>query len=176
MGSIAPKLEQAEIARSKRKQTESLDAYDYFLRGVASLHRGERVSTIEALRLFYRSIELDPDYAAPYGMAAWCYDLGKWNGWMIDPAKEGSETERLARCAADKDDAVALCAGGFAIAHTVGDLEFGAACIDRALLLNPNLATAWFFGSWVSSSVSAGLPLVSLIVVVAIMYRYMVMA
>ena len=36
VGAIAPQLEQAEIERAKRKPTESLDAYDYFLRGMAS--------------------------------------------------------------------------------------------------------------------------------------------
>ena len=38
-GAIAPKLEQAEIERAKRKPTESLDAYDYFLRGMAAFHQ-----------------------------------------------------------------------------------------------------------------------------------------
>ena len=37
VGAIAPKLEQAEIERAKRKPTENLDAYDYYLRGLASL-------------------------------------------------------------------------------------------------------------------------------------------
>ena len=36
---IAPKLEQAEIERAKRKPTESLDAYDYFLRGMSAFHQ-----------------------------------------------------------------------------------------------------------------------------------------
>ena len=153
VGAIAPKLEQAEIDRAKRKPTENLDAYDYFLRGMASLHQGNRESTSEALRLFYRSIEFDADFASAYGMAAWCYDLRKWNGWMIDPVQETAETERLARRATviGKDDAVALCTAGFALAHVVGDLDFGAECIDRALVLNPNLAAAWYFGGWVSS-------------------------
>src|SRR4029453_530896 len=31
VGAIAPKLEQAEMERAKRKPTESLDAYDYYL-------------------------------------------------------------------------------------------------------------------------------------------------
>ena len=39
VGAIAPKLEQAEIERAKRKPTESLDAYDYFLRGMAAFHQ-----------------------------------------------------------------------------------------------------------------------------------------
>jgi TolB-like protein len=154
VGAIGPKLEQAEIDRAKRKPTESLDAYDYHLRGMASLHRGDNESTSEALRLLYRAIELDPDFASAYGMAAWCYDLRKWNGWTVDASKETAEAERLARqaVALGKDDAVALCTGGFTLAHAVGDLEVGAACIDRALMLNPNLAAAWYFGGWVSSS------------------------
>ena len=152
VGAIAPKLEHAEIERAKRKPTESLDAYDYFLHGTASLHQGTREATSEALRLFYRAIELDPDFASAYGMAAWCYDLRKWNGWMVDRTQEGLETGRLARRAAElgRDDAVALCTGGFALAHVVGDLDEGAACIDRALLLDPNLAIAWHFRGWVS--------------------------
>src|SRR6266851_64550 len=36
LGAITPKMEQAEIERAKRKPTESLDAYDLFLRGMAS--------------------------------------------------------------------------------------------------------------------------------------------
>jgi len=32
VSAMAPKLEQAEIARAKRKPTESLDSYDYFAR------------------------------------------------------------------------------------------------------------------------------------------------
>ena len=37
VGAISPKLEQAEIERARRKPTESLHAYDYYLRGMARL-------------------------------------------------------------------------------------------------------------------------------------------
>jgi TolB-like protein/class 3 adenylate cyclase len=145
MGAIAPKLEEAEIERAKHKPTESLDAYDYYLRGTASLHRGTRDANSEALQLFYKAIELDPDFASAHGQAAWCYGRRKANGWTTDRLKETSETARLARRAVDlgKEDAVALYTGGFALAFVVGDLDDGAACIDRALALNPNLAAAW---------------------------------
>src|SRR5438094_1065391 len=36
VGAIGRKLEQAEIERARRKPTENLDAYDYFLRGMAN--------------------------------------------------------------------------------------------------------------------------------------------
>src|SRR5207237_10424965 len=39
VGALSRQLEQAEIERAKRKPTSSLDAYDYFLRGLASAHR-----------------------------------------------------------------------------------------------------------------------------------------
>ena len=153
VGAIGPKLEQAEINRSKRKPTESLDAYDYYLRGMANVHQGTKESTSEALRLFSRAMDLDPDFASAFGMAAFCYDLRKWNSWMADPAKEVFEAERLARqaVALGKDDALALCTGGFALFHVAHDLDYGAACIDRALVANPNLASAWYFGGWASA-------------------------
>ena len=38
---------------------------------------------------------------------------------------------------------------GIALAFVVGDLDDGAAYIDRALVLNPNLAAAWIASGWV---------------------------
>ena len=32
-------------------------------------------------------------------------------------------------------------------AHLAGDLDGGIALLDRALVLNPNLASAWFLGA-----------------------------
>ena len=151
VGAIAPKLEQAEIERSKRKPTESLDAYDYYLRGVAGVHRWTREANTEAVRLFSRAIELDPDFASAYGMAARCYSQRKVSGWMTDRERDVAEAGRLARRAAElgRDDAVALYTAGMALAYVVGDLDDGAALIDRALALNPNLAWAWLHSGWV---------------------------
>ncbi|MEI2301875.1 adenylate/guanylate cyclase domain-containing protein [Ensifer sp. MJa1] len=150
VGAIGPKLEQAEIERAKRKPTENLDAYDYFLRGMAALHRWNRDANNEALRLFYRAIELDPEFAAAYGMAARCYSQRKASGWMVDRQQETTETERLARRAASlgKDDAVALCTAGIAFTYVLGVHDYGADLLDRALALNPNLASAWLFSVW----------------------------
>ena len=89
IGAIAPPLEQAEIQRAKRKPTESLDAYDYFLRGMASYYRRSREAIDEALPLFYKAIELDPRVC-----------LGLWHGrlvlrlaqdqWLDDRSRSGS--------------------------------------------------------------------------------------
>lgn len=148
VGAIAPQLERAEIERSKRKPTESLCAYDYYLRGTAKLHNGTRDAIAEALQLFYRAIELDSEFASAYGMAAWCHFWRKLNGWMDDRVQEIAEGARLARLAVElgRDDAVALTRGGHALSHLVGDIDAGIALLDRARLLNPNLAPAWYLG------------------------------
>ena len=154
VGAIAPKLEQAEIVRATRKPTESLDAYDYYLRGRASWHKGfayDKRAIDEALLLFYRAIELDPEFAAAYGMAAWCHVLRRNYGWVHDDGQESAEARRLAEQAVrlGNEDAVALYTGGFGLTLVGGLLQTGAALIDRALVLDPNLASAWNASGWV---------------------------
>jgi tetratricopeptide (TPR) repeat protein len=150
VGVIARQLERVEIERAKRKPTDSLDAYDYYLRGRATLNQGTREAIGEGLPLFYKAIELDPDFASAYAMAAWCYFWRKINGWMTDRTREIAEGTRLARLAVElgKDDAVALTRGGHALAHFVDDLDSSIALVDRALALDPNLAAAWFLGGF----------------------------
>jgi TolB-like protein/Flp pilus assembly protein TadD len=150
VGAIAPRLEQAEIERASRKPTENLNAYDCFLRGMASWHNWTQSSHNDALKFFYRAIELDPAFGRPYALAAGCYLMRKANGWIIDTSAEIAETERLARLGADlgRTDAVALAWSAHALAHVVGDLETGIALVDHALLLNANLAVAWQRSGW----------------------------
>jgi len=150
VGAIARRLEQAEIERAKRKPTESLDAYDYFLRGMASFYRRTNEANSEALRQFRKATEFDADFASAYGMAAWCYVWRKLNGWTTDNARETAEAVGLARLAVDlgSDDAVALTRGGHALAFLVGELDLGIDALDRALVLNSNQATAWYLSGW----------------------------
>jgi hypothetical protein len=89
---------------------------------MSSFHRWTREATSEALQLLHQAIELDPDYATPHGVAASCYVLRKANGWSRDSAQEAAEAARLAHRAGElgKDDAVALCWGGEALAYGRG--------------------------------------------------------
>ena len=57
--------------------------------------------------LFRKAAEIDPNFAAAYGMAAYCYVWRKANGWVGDRDREITEAELLARKAAElgRDDA-----------------------------------------------------------------------
>lgn len=154
VGAIAPAVEKAEIERAKRRPTESLDAYAIYLRGLARLYQfANRQANDEALRLFKSAIELDPDFASAYARAASYYAYAKANGWISVTAHEIAEVMRLAHRAVElgKNDATVLAASGWALAFVVRDLEAGAALIDRARVLNSNLAEAWNCGGWVKT-------------------------
>src|SRR5262249_46318426 len=80
VGAIASKLERAEIERANRKPTESLSAYDTYLRGVAALYQVSSPETnIKALQLFKRAIELGPDFAAVIDPAS---EVPRPQGWL----------------------------------------------------------------------------------------------
>jgi TolB-like protein/class 3 adenylate cyclase len=150
IGAISPQLERAEIARARRKPTESLQAYDYYLRALASLYRFTREENIEALRLTKTANGLDPEFAVSFALGATCYIQRKAFGWSTHAAQERLEAQRLARRAIElgRDDPTVLAMGGDALAFVVGEVEEGAALVSRAINLNPNQAIARNWGGW----------------------------
>jgi TolB-like protein/class 3 adenylate cyclase/Flp pilus assembly protein TadD len=153
VGAVAPKVDQAEIERAKRKPVGNSDAYDCYLRGMAKAHDQTLEAWEEALLLFYRAIELDPNFATPYAMAARAYAARRQHGKVVDKDWEEAETRRLAMGVAvmDRDDALALCWAGQTLAYMCGDCETGAAMVDQGLAINPNLAVGWQLRAGISS-------------------------
>lgn len=161
VNAIAPRVEQAEIERSKSKPTDRLDAYDYYLRGIARLNsmmfagaqaEGVVAAVRDARALFMKAAELDPDFARAYGSAAQCCVVESNNvATTEDRTALITETVRVARLAVglSKDDALALCQAGQALAYVAGQLDEGTNLVERAIALNPNLAAAWNFGGWI---------------------------
>ena len=151
IGAIAPQLERAEIARAHRKPTESLQAYDYYLRALASFYRFTPEANMEALKLTRTANNLDPDYAAPFALGATCY-VQRWGfGWNIGDAEDETEARRLTRRALelDKDDPLVLALAGQALGLFIGEVQEGAALLARAISLDPNLAAARFWNGYV---------------------------
>jgi len=73
---------------------------------------------------------------------------------MGDRASEVAEAARTARRAVQlgQDDAVALSAAGLAYSDFLDLIEDGDALVDRALSLNPNLASAWLNSCWTKTA------------------------
>jgi TolB-like protein/class 3 adenylate cyclase/tetratricopeptide (TPR) repeat protein len=149
VGLIAPKLEQAEIERAKQKPTESLDSYDFFLRGMALANRRKFA---EARGFFIKAYERDPEYGPAYATAATTLMHEQAISGVPLTAEQRAEAIRLSHLAARTagDDAYALARAGHVLTYLGREYDRGAAMVEQAVALNPNLAIAWYSHGWVS--------------------------
>lgn len=150
IGAISPELERAEIERARRKPTENLQAYDYFMRHKFSVYEWTREGSSEALRLAKLAVSLDPAFAIAYAAAANVFGLRKGFGWGEDDAKERVESRQLADRAMqlDQDNSLVLAHAGQVYSYMLDDPETGSALTARAVALDPNLVLARLCAGW----------------------------
>jgi len=151
VGAIEPKLRFSEIARASRKPTDSLDAYDLYLRALGQLYKFTPESIREAIQLLERALAIDPSYAPAAALMGPCRIAQSIQGWHLPSDQERADVVQLARqaIALGKDDPDALSWAGQTIAYLTGHHAAAARAIDRALALNQNCAGAWLVRGWV---------------------------
>jgi TolB-like protein/class 3 adenylate cyclase len=146
VGVIEPKLRQSEMERAARKPTDSLDAYDLYLRALAQFHRFTGEGMRQAVALLQRALGIDPSYAPAAALIGFCRHFQRDHG-LGGPVSDAdvAESVRLARHAieAGRDDPDALWMAAFILTVFGGEHATAASAIDRALTLNPNSAHAW---------------------------------
>ena len=145
VGVIEPRLRLAEIERSGRKPTESLDAYDFYLRSVAQAYKRTREGLAECIRLAHRALELDPAYAPAMSRIALSRSMQYQRHWIPAAGPEVEEGIRMARqaIAAALNDPWVLDCAGLPLAVLAGDNDAALSAMDRAIVLNPNFALAF---------------------------------
>src|SRR5262249_40019879 len=151
VGAIEPSVRRAEIELARRKRSESLDAYDLYLRALPHAHANTPAETDKALQLLLRSIELDPDYVSAHGYAAWCYEQRYLrNGF--DPADKAAALSHAdVALGINCDDPQAMSIAAFVRANMTRDYDSAIEVLDRALALNHNSALAFGFSALVSA-------------------------
>ena len=133
---VPGQLDVAAINRVERRSDQDLTAYEYVLRGERM--RNQDWASPDAIPLFERAIEADPQCARAYAQIA------NWHAYSIQahcvPAeKAGQVTRDLAEKALriEPNDPVIL--GFLAEAYVMsGDLDLARRCIDKAIRINPN--------------------------------------
>ncbi len=142
---IAPHIRGAELRRIRSKRTDSLDAYEYMLRGLDLLYRLDPAEFEQARRMFELSISLDENYAAPRAFTALWYSLRVNQGWSTDREADRAKVDEFAASAlrCDPNDVWALTLSGHLRALLFRDFDTAFALFDRALRASPNSAFAW---------------------------------
>jgi tetratricopeptide (TPR) repeat protein len=144
VGALLPKLETAEIERARKKPTESLDAYDLYLRALAAFYAWTRDANDQALALLERSLRLDPRFAAAAVIADNCWAARYAQGWSpIDEAIAQSTRFATLAVQLDPDNAEALAVLARRTPSIKGDSEETIALAERAVSSNPNSAFDW---------------------------------
>ena len=89
-------LDQAERARIERPETESVEAYELYSRGLANLRSGDLPSLDRAMHLLEKATTLDPSYAAAWAALGTAYDLKASYLSLPELAEKAVELERRA--------------------------------------------------------------------------------
>lgn len=136
-------LTRAEQSRLEQRPTESLEAYDLYLKGRHEWARYSYDGFRSAAGHFLRAIQLDPDFALAYAWMGLVYSTATSSGWL--PASEGYPAARLyARDALERDPEVAEAHLALARVHHLYEWnsEAARASFQRALELAPSSALA----------------------------------
>ncbi|MGH7060903.1 MAG: winged helix-turn-helix domain-containing protein, partial [Stellaceae bacterium] len=89
-GAIEPLLRRAETERADRKPTESLDAYDLYLRAQAQAYKRTRESLAESIRLARLALNIDRSYGPAMARIALSRGMQQLRQWI---SGEGAEVE-----------------------------------------------------------------------------------
>ncbi len=147
-GAIEPRLREAEIKRAARKPTQSLDAYDLYLRALPHHYANTKQASDRSIALLRLAIDRDADFSLAKAMAAWSMMIRDVEGWLEPGDREWGARLATEALADSSDDPLTLRYAGQAIAWLRQDRSRGVAAIERALLLNPNSAQVVNSAAW----------------------------
>jgi adenylate cyclase len=141
---------EVELTQSEREQlagryTDSVEAYDAFLRGLEFYWRYSEQSVVQARSYFERAIELDPEFARAYANLARTFTATVGFSEM-----EIERAYRLVQKAIALDDSVPEIHWIMGIVRlSRGEHAQAIASMEKALALNPNYADSYGQLAWV---------------------------
>ncbi|HWP43489.1 MAG TPA: tetratricopeptide repeat protein, partial [Blastocatellia bacterium] len=130
----------SEITEIERDETQSVDAYEHFSRGMMNLRTGSRDTLDRAIYHFEKAVEYDPGYARAWAAMGAAYDL---KGLFLSIPELSEKAIEFERKAIDLNprlsQAYQWMGGAF---NSTGRFEEAAEAIKEAIRLEPNNAGA----------------------------------
>jgi TolB-like protein/class 3 adenylate cyclase len=149
VGAIEPSITLAEINRGRSKPTESLDAYDCYLRALLPSYQFTRDGNDTAMKWLRHAIDLDPDYAMAKAFLANVLLSRAFQGWSSPADREWAIQLAQESIIADHDNPLVLRSAGLVLVYFAEAYDQALTIVDRAVALNPNSAPVLASSAWV---------------------------
>ena len=127
VSAIAPKLAPKRGEQAQKRDTENLEAYEFFLRGRALAYQDTAAANAEAREMLEKAVELDPQFSLAYSHLSRNHAIAYANGWGESAEDSLQQAVELGRRALELDDSNPHAY------FAVGAAEFWSKRLDRAL-------------------------------------------
>jgi TolB-like protein/Tfp pilus assembly protein PilF len=137
---VAPRIQSAEIERSRRERPGSVAVYDIYLRALAKISSEKEADNAEAFALLRQGLAAEPDNPLLLSHAAWALEHRHTMGW---PPIDKDDRERCIEYArrglqAATGDAMVMAHCGVALMQTAKEYDWAVAVLLAAAEQNPN--------------------------------------
>jgi tetratricopeptide (TPR) repeat protein len=141
---LAVKVTEAEAARIRRRDTNSAEAYDLFLRAQSNLLVRRKEENLHARRLYSQALALDPAFARALGGIALTYAAEYRNRWASDGDSALALSKETAKQAAALNPELPEVLWVLAYVHVrEGDHDSALGYLNRSIALDPSFADAY---------------------------------
>jgi adenylate cyclase len=130
----------AEIRRARAKPTESLSAYDLYLRGLSAWFGQTEADYSRTQSLLGQALEVDPEYAEALGTLTDTVNIRTIQGWHASWTRGVDEASRLAARAVElgPDNSTCLASAAFTYGILLPRFEEAVELANRAIMVHPN--------------------------------------
>jgi len=151
---IEPKLRYAQVERARRKPTESLEAYDLWLRSLAHFSEFTADSVAVAQGCLAQALAIDPGFTLAMASSAYYHAQCHFQGWLRPMDKDAARARELAWRAVSlaPEEPNVLWMAAFAVWTFEQSGPRSLELFRRSLQINPNSAAGLAMAGWVEAA------------------------
>ncbi len=137
---VEPRIQAAEIERSRRERPGSVETYDIYLRALASILSETEAGNAEAYALVVEGLGHEPQNPLLLTLAAWALEHRSAMGWRPFGPDDRQRCGAYARAASERagGDASILSRCGVSLLQGAREYDWGMAMLSAAVEANPN--------------------------------------
>ena len=105
---VVPEFEHMETERSKNKHPDSLDAWDFCLRGLSQVHKSTKEGNAQAHEMFKQALKLEPNYGLAFSGISYVLNRDLLLDNMDSYEKSATQCLEAAKRAIDLDESLAV--------------------------------------------------------------------